>query len=461
MALSLKIENETSLPDGGPLSVSVTGKRGIDIGRDQHLDWTLPDPTRHISGKHCEIRYRDGAYWLHDVSTNGTFLYGRDGRLKGPHRLRNGDRLVIGNYVIAVMLDGEEAAPPEPSQPVASGDLWSSAREVAPPVSRAQVMAPTERPAPVRADFLDWAADFPEPQPAEQIRSRPAAPSDLPKVGDEVLDWAHGAPARPPAVAPEPAIPTPRRPLSNEPDRPWRTQPASGSREAGQDPPQIAGQPIASVASAPPRSASVDPAPPTGPTASTDFVQALAHGARLPTDVLGRQPPDHLAEQIGSLLLLIAENMRQLLQARVHAKRLARSAQHTQIEALHNNPLKFSVSAEEALRNMFGPPTRGYLDAHGSFEQGFEDLKTHQITTYTAMQQAINLLVADLDPRTIEAATEADRGVAALVVSRKARLWDAYAARWQALAGRHDGGMLDVFMRYFAECYDRGEKKGS
>jgi type VI secretion system protein ImpI len=283
----------------------------------------------------------------------------------------------------------------------------------------------------------------------------------LPKVGDEVLDWAHGAPARPPAVAPEPAIPTPRRPLSNEPDRPWRTQPASGSREAGQDPPQIAGQPIASVASAPPRSASVDPAPPTGPTASTDFVQALAHGARLPTDVLGRQPPDHLAEQIGSLLLLIAENMRQLLQARVHAKRLARSAQHTQIEALHNNPLKFSVSAEEALRNMFGPPTRGYLDAHGSFEQGFEDLKTHQITTYTAMQQAINLLVADLDPRTIEAATEADRGVAALVVSRKARLWDAYAARWQALAGRHDGGMLDVFMRYFAECYDRGEKKGS
>src|SRR4029077_13841618 len=33
MALSLRIENETQLPDGGPLSVSVTGKRNIDIGR--------------------------------------------------------------------------------------------------------------------------------------------------------------------------------------------------------------------------------------------------------------------------------------------------------------------------------------------------------------------------------------------------------------------------------------------
>jgi predicted component of type VI protein secretion system len=44
MGLKLTIENQTSLPDGGPLSVSIEGKRGIDIGRDQYLDWTLPDP---------------------------------------------------------------------------------------------------------------------------------------------------------------------------------------------------------------------------------------------------------------------------------------------------------------------------------------------------------------------------------------------------------------------------------
>ena len=69
MALHLRIENETTLPDGGPVSITVNGKRGIDIGRDSHLDWTLPDPTRYISSKHAEIRYREGAYWLHDVSS--------------------------------------------------------------------------------------------------------------------------------------------------------------------------------------------------------------------------------------------------------------------------------------------------------------------------------------------------------------------------------------------------------
>jgi len=105
MTLTLHIENETSLPDGGPLSVSVKGKRGLDIGRDPYLDWTLPDPSRFVSGRHCEVRWRDGGYWLHDISTNGTFMNGAESRLKAPHRLRNGDRFIIGQYVIAATLD--------------------------------------------------------------------------------------------------------------------------------------------------------------------------------------------------------------------------------------------------------------------------------------------------------------------------------------------------------------------
>ena len=96
MTLTLTIENETKLPDGGPLSVTIQGQRGIDIGRDSHLDWTLPDPSRFVSGRHCEVRWRDGGYWLHDISTNGTFMNGAESRLKAPHRLRNGDRFIIG-----------------------------------------------------------------------------------------------------------------------------------------------------------------------------------------------------------------------------------------------------------------------------------------------------------------------------------------------------------------------------
>jgi type VI secretion system protein ImpI len=156
---------------------------------------------------------------------------------------------------------------------------------------------------------------------------------------------------------------------------------------------------------------------------------------------------------------LMVENVRQLLNARIEAKRLARSSSQTMIQALDNNPLKFSPSAEEALRIMFGPPTKSYLDARRAFEQGFDDLKAHQIQTYSAMQQALRMLLDDLDPEAIDKDTETDRGIAAMIGSRKARLWDAYMARWQAKTRRQEGGIGDVFMQYFAECYDRGANK--
>ena len=108
MTLRLSIENVDRLPDGGPLRIEVKG-RGLDLGRDAHLDWTLPDPSRSISSKHCEIRFRDGGYWLHDVSTNGTFVNGAQYRLDAPYLLRDGDRLSIGPYIIAVSVEGQQA----------------------------------------------------------------------------------------------------------------------------------------------------------------------------------------------------------------------------------------------------------------------------------------------------------------------------------------------------------------
>jgi type VI secretion system protein ImpI len=74
------------------------------------------------------------------------------------------------------------------------------------------------------------------------------------------------------------------------------------------------------------------------------------------------------------------------------------------------------------------------------------------------MQRAVTLLMKDVDPAAIEAASQSDRGLAGMVGSRKARLWDIYVARWQAHAQRHDNGILDTFMDYFARCYEGDSK---
>ena len=41
-----------------------------------------------------------------------------------------------------------------------------------------------------------------------------------------------------------------------------------------------------------------------------------------------------------------------------------------------------------------------------------------------------------------------------LLQPRKAKLWDAYEARWEAKIGRKGGEAIEAFMRYFSECYD-------
>jgi type VI secretion system protein ImpI len=432
MGLTLTIENHTSLPDGGPLTVSIKGQRGIDIGRDQYLDWTLPDPSRFISGRHCEVRWRDGGYWLHDISTNGTFLDGADSRLKGPHRLRNGERFAIGHYIIVAAIDdeGEGAGPglegAPANAPPSYEDLWRPVGEVAPPIDPKELKAPRDL-QPVHPDFLDWAVDVPTPYPPSQRAGR----EDGPTAGD--MSWAQGPPKLPPASEASP-VPSPRRPVwvSNEPEGPWAARPAASTPAA------VSGTDGAAMAA--------------------DFIGLFARGAGLPEDTFTARDPAQFAEQLGQLMRLVAENVRQLLEARQMARRLSRNSNQTTVQALDNNPLKFAPSAEDALRIMFGPPTRSYLDAGRAFAQGFDNLKGHQLRTFSAMQHALRLMLGEFDPEVIENTAAADRGLAGMVGSRKARLWDIYVARWQARTQGRADGMLNAFMDYFADCYDRDEK---
>ena len=104
---------------------------------------------------------------------------------------------------------------------------------------------------------------------------------------------------------------------------------------------------------------------------------------------------------------------------------------------------------------MFGPATRSYLDAPHAIEQAFDDLKRHQIKTYSAMQHALTALVSELDPEAIDRDMENEGGIAALMTSRKAKLWDTYVQRWQTEMGTEGAGPIDRFMLLFAEYYDR------
>jgi type VI secretion system protein ImpI len=474
MALILTIENEESLPNGAPVSVRLAGQRSLDIGRAANLDWTLPDPSRFISGKHCEVRFRDEAYWLYDVSTNGTFLNDNARRLQAPHRLCHGDRLSIGSYTIAVSFEEE---PKEDGLP--SGH--SSAAPVVPETDPSQtvdhlVAAPGAFAPPSQV----WESDasiFTEDQSSETSEVGPdhngqdlgsgqvhASETDLPpaRLDEEEASVASRESAELPSSATGSDL-TPEFPSEANEPVPEELREGQGISFLLSEPPPRADEAAAQMPSLDTSSfgihqATDDPsaaAETHPPPQLNEFIARFAAGAGIPEQIFARQDGLKVAEELGVLMRMVVNDLTQLLSARFTAKRFARTSSQTMIQALDNNPLKFAPTVEDALKIMFGPKTSGYLDARRALEGGLSDLKTHQIKTFSAMQSAVKMLVEDLDPLELEKATGPDKGFSALLGMRKARLWDMYQARWQAKTLRHEDGLVDAFMLYFAECYDQ------
>ncbi len=420
MPINLRIENFDQLPDGGPVEFNA-GSRGFDIGREQHLDWTLPDPNRVISGHHCQVRYENGAYWLHDISRNGTFVNGAQGRVASPYRLNNGDRLQIGQYYVRVTIPpaGGFAAepppqyPPQTAFPAGGDDLWG-----------------TSTPAPAPADRR-WFAN-------EQSRGQRA-----PDVMDHFMDLPTAR-----------NVPQPSSPFG-APSPQLQAVPGSGVYEQGAAPGAF-GQPAPGMGVGMGMPAPAAPAYAGGGGMNMpagQFLQQLAQSAGISPQALANRDPADLANEFGAILRLLTEQLMALLQARATAKLMAKSSNRTMLGPQNNNPLKFVPDAREAMEIMFQRSKPGYLTAAAAYKEGFDNVKAHEIATYSAMQKALLQLMEDLTPENIE-----DKAGGAFG-NKKARSWDIFVERWNAKTEHTENGIVDVFLRYFAEAYDAANKK--
>ena len=426
--LKLRIENFDNLPDGGPLEYSVD-RRGFDFGRDSHLDWSLPDKNRVVSGKHCEVRYYDDAYWLSDVSTNGTYLNNSDKRMQSPHKLQDNDRLNIGEYIIAVSV------------------LAARPRKVA-PVGFDAVPTPTP-PSPQGSSVWDAPSASPSIDPRDLMP--PAAP------GDRAPDFLNQALFVPPVVSQqEEAFAVPQPPISsawiNDP-QPARPAAALSQVQARQPSPPNVPSSIA---------ASVPPAPAVSPQTreaadESQWKRQFAKGAGLPEDSFDRAESGAMAQLLGQMIRTMTFELMALLQSRAEAKALSRGGR-TMIRATENNPLKFLPTAEEAMLAMLMPRGKGYLSANETLEKSFADLKLHHIAILAAMQAAADQLLQELSPQQV-LKTSGDRK--SLLGSAKGRHWDEIERLWASKAGKRENGILDVFLDEFAENYDKFSKHQS
>ena len=452
MSLTLRIDNFDSLSDGGPVSVVVT-EAGVQVGRSTSMDWTLPDPDRHISSHHFDVKFQNGGFYLIDTSTNGLFIDGSRHRLAAPHPLQNGQRFQVGHYYITVdMAAGVPAASmPPAAAPVApppapvDADPWAIGGGPATPIN--------PNPTPQRNPFDDFAGDFlvnPTPSAAPPVPP-PAAPPSVPGLQQPspapAVSEQSGSPFGQPAAAPYPGVPAAApSPMSAPPAAPspgFVTPPAPVAPAFAPATPSIGApglqQPPVSIA----------PTSAVAASGQANIMKAFCEGAGLPAEMATQADSEAFARELGRSMRVISQELMSMLQDRASAKQFTKGGERTMMGATENNPLKFLPDATQALEVMFLKPRQGFMAGATGIETALSDVRLHQMAVFAAIQPALLKLLEDLAPESIDA----DTGGGLLGGNGKRKAWDTYVERWDAKVEENDNGMLGAFLKHFAESY--------
>ena len=412
------------------------------MGRAEGNEWVMPDSERLLSKRHCQLVYDagTGAWELHDLSTNGTFLnQGAEPIGKGACRvIRHGDRIKLGLYELDVILDdhdndharamsgrggdrashsyGDDAMRepigPRSERPFGDGaSRWSDSRSVL-DVPNAPILPPDFDPlAPSSEPFSG--PTHPDHVPALQSAFRPQPVAVIPD------DWDAEAP---PSPQPQAQVPRPPQKSMSQED----AAPAPSKQER---------VPIADAAG------------------EERLVAAFFRGVGL--DPAKLPQPEKTLEHVGAAVRATVSGLRQVLIARASIKDEFRIAQ-TLIRAKGNNPLKFSLNDDDALATLIGQ--RGGMAPEDAIAEAFADLRMHELATVSAMQEAMRVLLAQFEPDSIERKVKAN-ALDIHPAQRKARAWEIFVQQHRSVTQALADDFDSVFGKAFARAYEQAIDK--
>jgi len=207
--------------------------------------------------------------------------------------------------------------------------------------------------------------------------------------------------------------------------------------------------PTEPATSAPRAKPAAEPARQTAEEAATQaFLEALG------TDNISIPAEDlpEIMERLGNVMRIMIEGMREILMTRTSIKSEFRIEQ-TMISAGGNNPLKFSISPEQAVEAMVRPSVRGYLDAPDAAAQALNDIKAHEVAMITGMEAALRGILKRLDPKVLEEKIATGGGFSSVLKSRKARYWEIYESMYAEISDQAENDFHELFAREFARAY--------
>lgn len=508
MPLILHIDTYRNQPAPG-LAPGHFSQAGGTLGRSPENTLVLEDPSKYISRTHARVTFREGAYYLEDLGSNPSIVNDRPAGKGREITLSAGDRIVIGDYQLQVLIQADAVTAQAPIPPPLNNPalpLFEPAPAAAPLQLPGLFDAP---PAPVMAAphplpdalagarLLDPGADasFAASQndPLGLNLFASAAPLSANAAGFDLHELNPPAPFRaaqsdhlspelasfslPPAPAPgsagSMAIPDDYDLLADfAPSAApavqaaavvpaWEPQPAAAPAPMPTHPAAMQSTPAFSNPAQPGVGAASFAGQPSA--SDSDILQALLRGLGLPELKLESSGPQ-MAENIGAMLREATAGTMDVLMARALTKKESRMDM-TMMAVRSNNPLKFFPNVDSALTQLLSNTMAGYMPPVQAMASAFDDLKAHELSVIAGMRAALSALLQRFDPAQIERRTPPASVMDKLAgsTSRKARMWEQMVEIYGEVATDVDevqGLFGDKFSAAYEEQVDRLRRGG-
>ena len=444
MSIKLEVITFRGKKPHSQLSVSA-GQEKITIGRKDDNSWVLDDTNKFISNHHAIVEYEIPDYFMTDISSNGIFINGTKSTLgrNGKYQLHDDDNIKIGEYEIAISINDEieTSADSHPDNPSQAKSRLSEASHI----DIQEFSLP---------DFLIDDFSISEVAASEEEQNFSSAQADINLNADVDFTSTDYTPVSPQTDA---AIVEEFPPLqdikeasgSNKPepeDLCDATDKPSETREAETTEPAVALE--STVDASEIRKTGAD-----GDEQTLDAIDQFIKGAGLQNN----QIINHLDASsffiIGKMLRVMLKGTMDVLQARDDFKSELR-LDVTRIRSTENNPIKFSVSVEEALFRLMIPQRDGYMSPDQSIVEAFDDLKVHQVAVLAGMQTAIQTVLKRLDPKILAQKLQHISSISASIpFHRQAKLWELFEQLYEEIEQQTQDDFNQIFGQAFAEAY--------
>jgi len=427
--LRLKVisDQRRALADRSSAAFSVEGGT---IGRSADNDWVLPDPSRYVSAHHARVQFREGHFYLQDVSTNGVYVNDEMEPLakrgSSGYRLTNGDMLRIGEYHIVAAVD-ERPSEPEPLAAVPTSiqvlkPLRRNDRDIGAPINLEDLLLPGD----------EVEVGLPVNAYGQAVTSGPVRA--LARTLDPLPPLRGSAPE--PEAPPAPAA---------------AAAPAPAAGELG---PESISQRMARLAEAVGRE-------PKNPIALEDMrsgLDAFCRGAGFSSDSLPADAQGRLLHLAGRLFREALVGYKELDRTRAETRNRFR-IETPPADGDDPRPSLSQLAVEDLMIGLFLKHEGRQLDSVQWLRESVGEARSHEQALAQATRSAFIEFLDRLDPAELEARFEraARRGKAR--AADKAQYWELFTTFYRNLIEMPADHLPHTFVEAFAAAYREAQKK--